>query len=99
MGRTIMEAFAVGTPVVASRIGPPASMIVPGETGFHVQPGNVWELRERVEWCSSHFAELRAMRGRARQAFEANYTGVANAEILLTAYGMAKRAVTDHKAN
>src|SRR5207302_1444094 len=48
MGRTIMESFAVGTPVVASRIGPPASMIVPGETGFHFQPGNAAELRERV---------------------------------------------------
>jgi glycosyltransferase involved in cell wall biosynthesis len=99
MGRTIMEAFAVGTPVVASRIGPPASMIVPGETGFHFQPGNVAELRERVEWCSSHLAELRAIRGRARQAFEANYTGVTNAEILLTAYGMAKRAVASRKAH
>ncbi|HEV8183223.1 MAG TPA: glycosyltransferase family 4 protein, partial [Candidatus Angelobacter sp.] len=99
MGRTIMEAFAVGTPVVASRIGPPASMIVPGETGFHFQPGNVAELRERVEWCSSHLAELRAIRGRARQAFEANYTGATNAEILLTAYGMAKRAVASRKAH
>jgi glycosyltransferase involved in cell wall biosynthesis len=99
MGRTIMEAFAVGTPVVASRIGPPASMIAPGETGFHFQPGNVAELRERVEWCSSHLAELRAIRGRARQAFEANYTGVANAEILLTAYGMAKRTVASRKAH
>jgi glycosyltransferase involved in cell wall biosynthesis len=99
MGRTIMEAFAVGTPVVASRIGPPASMIVPGETGFHFQPGNAAELRERVEWCSSHLAELRAMRGKARQAFEANYTGAANAEILLAAYGMAKRTVAGHKAS
>jgi glycosyltransferase involved in cell wall biosynthesis len=99
MGRTIMEALAVGTPVVASRIGPPASMIAPGETGFHFQPGNVAELRERVEWCSSHLAELRAIRGRARQAFEANYTGVANAEILLTAYGMAKRTVASRKAH
>lgn len=99
MGRTIMEAFAVGTPVVASRIGPPASMIIPGETGFHFQPGNVAELRERVEWCSSHRAELRAMRGKARQAFEANYTGAANAEILLKAYGMAKSAIGDRKVN
>jgi glycosyltransferase involved in cell wall biosynthesis len=99
MGRTIMEAFAVGTPVVASRIGPPASMIVPGETGFHFQPGNVAELRERVEWCSRHLVDLRAMRGKARQAFEANYTGAANAEILLRGYGMAKRAMAGHKAN
>jgi len=35
MGRTIMEPFAVGTPVLVSRIGPPGSMVVPGKTGFH----------------------------------------------------------------
>jgi len=99
MGRTIMEAFAVGTPVVAARIGPPASMIVPEETGFHFQPGNVAALRERVEWCSSHLAELRAMRSKARQAFEANYTGEANAKILQAAYGSAKRTVAGRKAS
>ena len=99
MGRTIMEAFAVGTPVVGSRIGPPASMVIQGETGFHFQPGNVAELRERAEWCSTHLAELRAMRGKARQAFEANYTGDANAKILLAAYEMAKHAVAGCKAN
>jgi glycosyltransferase involved in cell wall biosynthesis len=99
MGRTIMEAFAVGTPVVASRIGPPASMIVSDETGFHFQPGNAKELRKRVEWCSSHLAEVRAMRSKARQTFEANYTGAANAKVLLAAYGMAKRAVAGHKFN
>lgn len=99
MGRTIMEAFAVGTPVVASRIGPPASMITPGENGFHFQPGNVAELRERVEWCSSHLAELRTMRGKARQAFAAHYTGAANAEILLKAYGMAKSSIGSRKVN
>ena len=70
MGRTIMEAFAVGTPVVASSIGPPATMVVPGETGFHFTPGNVAELRERVEWCSQNLDQLRAMRPKARQAFE-----------------------------
>jgi glycosyltransferase involved in cell wall biosynthesis len=90
MGRTIMEAFAVGTPVVASSIGPPASMVVSGETGFHFNPGNVAELREKLEWCSRNLAQLRAMRGKARQVFEAGYTGDANAAMLLAIYRMAK---------
>lgn len=90
MGRTIMEAFAVGTPVVAARIGPPASMVVPGETGFHFAPGNVAELRERVEWCSRNLEQLRSLRAKARQAFEAGYTGGANAEMLLAIYRKAK---------
>jgi glycosyltransferase involved in cell wall biosynthesis len=90
MGRTIMEALGVGTPVVAARIGPPASIISHGETGFHFQPGNVSELRDRVEWCSRNIEQLRSMRGSARQAFEATYTGTANAEILLKIYRMAQ---------
>ena len=92
MGRTIMEAFAVGTPVVASRIGPPATMVVAGETGFHFQPGNVSELRERVEWCSRNLEQLRAMRTKARAAFGATYTGKANVEMLVAIYRMAKQA-------
>jgi glycosyltransferase involved in cell wall biosynthesis len=92
MGRTIMEAFAVGTPVVASRIGPPVTMVAAGETGFHFQPGNVSELRERVEWCSRNLEQLRAMRTKARAAFEAMYTGAANVEMLVAIYRMAKQA-------
>ncbi len=75
MGRTIMEAFAVGTPVVATNIGPPATMVVQGVTGFHFPPGNVAGLRERVEWCSRNLNQVRAMRPKARQAFENSYTG------------------------
>lgn len=94
MGRTIMEALAVGTPVIASKIGPSASMLVPGETGFHFQPGNESELRERVEWCSRNLDHLRAMREHARTAFEASYTGSANIEILLSAYRAAQQTVS-----
>jgi glycosyltransferase involved in cell wall biosynthesis len=90
MGRTIMEAFAVGTPVVATSIGPPASMVVPGETGFHFTPGSVADLRERVEWSSHNLDQLRAMRGKARQAFQASYTGAANAGMLLEIYRKAQ---------
>lgn len=91
MGRTIMEAFAVGTPVVASKIGPPESMIVPGETGFHFQPGNAAELRDRVEWCSRNLDQLRSLRAHARRAFEADYAGPANLEMLVKIYRQAQQ--------
>jgi glycosyltransferase involved in cell wall biosynthesis len=90
MGRTIMEAFAVGTPVVATSIGPPATMVVPGETGFHFTPHSVGELRQRVEWCSQNLKQLHAMRSGARQAFESHYTGTANARMLLEIYERAR---------
>ena len=90
MPRTVIESFAVGTPVVASNIGSTAAMIVPGENGFHFTPGSAPELRDRVEWCSQNLNQLRAMRPRARQAFEDNYTGAANARMLLAIYERAR---------
>jgi glycosyltransferase involved in cell wall biosynthesis len=92
MGRTIMEALSVGTPVVASKIGPPESMVSPGETGFHFKPGSVAELKERLEWCSENLAQVCALRGNARKAFEAKHTGAANIETLIATYNIAKQA-------
>ncbi len=96
MGRTVMEAFAVGTPVVASRLGPPGAMVVSGETGFHFAPANVAELREKVEWCSTNLDRVRGLRTAARRAFESSYTGAANAELLLRIYQKATLASSNH---
>jgi glycosyltransferase involved in cell wall biosynthesis len=97
MPRTVIESFAVGTPVLASNLGATANMIVPGETGFHFTPGSVVQLRERVEWCSHNVDELRAMRAKAKQAFEDRYTGAANARMLLAIYERAQDAARhDH---
>jgi glycosyltransferase involved in cell wall biosynthesis len=96
MPRTVIESFAVGTPVLASNIGSTATMVVPGETGFHFKPGSVAELRERVEWCSQDLDRLRAMRPKARQVFESNYTGAANARMLLAIYERAQEAARQH---
>jgi glycosyltransferase involved in cell wall biosynthesis len=92
MPRTVIESFAVGTPVLASNLGATASMVVPGETGFHFTPGHVADLRERMEWCSQNLDQVRAMRSRARQEFEGNYTGTANARMLMAIYKRAQEA-------
>ena len=89
MGRTIMEAFAVGTPVLASNLGPMATMVVPGKNGFHFSPRNATELRQKIEWCSSNLDQVRALRANARAAFEAEYTGGANLKRLLAIYTAA----------
>ena len=90
MPRTVIEAFAVGTPVLASGIGAAVSMVTPEETGFHFAPGNVTELREKAEWCSRNLPRMRAMREKAKAAFEARYTGAANVAELLSIYSKAQ---------
>jgi glycosyltransferase involved in cell wall biosynthesis len=97
MPRTVIESFAMGTPVLGSNLGATATMIVPGETGFHFTPGNAADLRERVEWCSQNLDQIRAMRSRARQEFDSNYTGTANARMLLAIYERAQEAARQPK--
>jgi glycosyltransferase involved in cell wall biosynthesis len=89
MGRTIMESFAVGTPVLASNLGPMATMVVSGKTGFHFSPGNAAELRQKIEWCSANPDQMRTLRANAHAAFEAEYTGGANLKRLLAIYTAA----------
>ncbi|MFL6102042.1 MAG: glycosyltransferase family 4 protein, partial [Actinomycetes bacterium] len=48
LGLTALEAMASGTPVVASRIGGLAEVVVDGETGFLVEPGDLAALHDRL---------------------------------------------------
>ncbi len=48
LGLTAIEAMASGTPVVASRLGGLAEVVVDGETGFLVEPGDTDELGARL---------------------------------------------------
>jgi len=91
MGRTVLEALAVGTPVVTSALGERAAVVVPGETGFHFPAGDVMALRERVEWCSQNLPQVRSLRKAARRMFEQKFTGPQNLALLLSIYHQAQQ--------
>jgi glycosyltransferase involved in cell wall biosynthesis len=89
----IIESYASGTPVIASKLGSMNSLIEHGRTGLHFRPGDVVDLINQVKWAVSHPGEIEAMRGYARDEFEANYTADRNYEALMNVYDMAlKRA-------
>lgn len=88
---TIVEAFATGTPVVASRIGNPAAIVDHGRTGVHFEPGNAEDLVTQVEWLLDHPAELTRMRAEARAEYEAKYTAEVNYAQLMAIYEKAIR--------
>ena len=48
LGLSTLEAMASGTPVVASRLGGLPELVVDGETGYLVEPGDVAALRARL---------------------------------------------------
>lgn len=89
-GRAIAEAFAKGTPVIASRLGTSIEMIEPGRTGELFDPGDALDLASRVnELAAAPADRLRQMRAAARHEYEAKYRADANYEQLVAAYNRA----------
>jgi glycosyltransferase involved in cell wall biosynthesis len=84
--RTIVEAFAKGTPVVASRLGSMAELITPGMDGLLFEPGNEADLAAQI---ASLTANPAAMRAAARSRFEETYTAQRNYPALMAIYESA----------
>jgi glycosyltransferase involved in cell wall biosynthesis len=85
----IVEALAVGLPVIASDLGGMSSIIDHGRTGLHVRPNDPIDLAEKVRWVVDHPNRLVRMRREARREFETNYTAERNYEMLMRAYEAA----------
>src|SRR5205085_6225281 len=65
-GRTIIEAYAKGTPVVASRLGAMAELVDEGRTGLLFTPADPADLAAAVDRMLSDPAALARMRPAAR---------------------------------
>ncbi len=70
----LVEAFAKGTPVVASNLGAMAEVVDNGRTGLLFRAGDAEDLAAKVEWMTTHPAEVRRMRDEARAECLAKYT-------------------------
>ena len=83
---TIVEAFANGLPVVASRIGSVAEIVTDGEVGLTFTPGDADELADRVRRLSND-RDLNARLGAAAlHRYGERYTPEANLEQLQRIY-------------
>ena len=83
---TIVEAFACGTPVIASKLGGMAEIVVDGLSGLHFEFGNVDDLRDKVVWAFEHPAEMFQMGRNARKMYETKYTAERNYQMLIEIY-------------
>lgn len=84
--RTIVEAYACGLPVIASRLGSLADMVKDGVTGILFNPGDSKDLVEKLVWADSHPNEMARMGQAARMEYEAKYTPERNYELLMDIY-------------
>jgi glycosyltransferase involved in cell wall biosynthesis len=89
MPRTILESFAAGTPVIASRHGSMEFLVEHGKTGLHFAPGDSEDLVRQVEWALSHPEEWRRMRNACRQEYLDKYTAQCHYRALMQVYERA----------
>ena len=85
----LVEAFAHGLPVIASRLGSMAEIVEDGVTGLHFEAGNADDLAAKVKWMHEHPDECRRMGENARKVYEEKYTPERNYEMLMDIYQQA----------
>ena len=86
LGLVALEAMASGTPVVASRIGGLAEVVVDGETGYLVPPGDTEALGDRLARLVSDRRLAARLGANARDLVVQKFTWRACAERCLAAY-------------
>ena len=84
--RTLVEAYACGLPVIASRIGALAELVHDGKTGLLFEPGSAWDLVDKMRWALEHPEAMRRMGETARLEYEARYTPEINYRQLMVIY-------------
>lgn len=82
----LVEAYANGLPVIASRLGALAELVQDGVTGLLFEPGSSDDLADKMQWALDHPNEMARMGRAARQRYEERYTQEANYAQLLSIY-------------
>lgn len=74
----LVEAFAHGLPVLASRLGSMADIIKDGETGVLFTPGDAGDLASKTKWLLENPRQLQKLGDNARRVFLEKYTAEQN---------------------
>jgi glycosyltransferase involved in cell wall biosynthesis len=91
-GRTTMEAFALGKPVIASDLGCMRELVADGSTGLLFPPGDARALAAACRHIVADAALAARLGAAARAEYEAKFTPQRNYELLRAIYD---RVVTD----
>ncbi|OVE79301.1 hypothetical protein BVY01_02865 [bacterium I07] len=88
----LLESMSMGVPVVSSKIGGVSEIIVEGETGFTVEPGNSSALADAIKkvWIDQN--KYREMKIKARKMIENRFDKAAQFEEFLSHFQMLKLA-------
>jgi len=86
---TIVEGFATGLPVIASRTGSLAEIVRDHETGLHFRSGDASDFAATIGWAVQHASEMRTYGQSARLEFEQKFMAQQNYSQLRAIYGQA----------
>ena len=89
---TILEAFAAGLPVLASRIGGVSELVEEGRNGLLFNPGDAAALADRIRELHANPPLTARMGDEARSTYLVKYTGSRNYQLLMDLYEFAARA-------
>ncbi|MGZ4958247.1 MAG: glycosyltransferase [Methylomonas sp.] len=87
----LVEAFAHGLPVLASRLGSMADIIEDGKTGLLFTPGDAGDLAGKAMWLLENPQQAQKFGENARHTFLAKYTAEQNYAQLMAIYKNAKQ--------
>lgn len=93
---TIVEAFARGLPVIASRLGAMEEIVEDKITGLHFSPGDAKDLAEKIRWAHNHPEAMATMGLNAQRVYEEKYTADINYHQLMAVY---KEIVEENRQN
>jgi len=83
---SILEAFALGKPVIGSRIGGIPELVIDGESGYTFESKNADDLKDKIMLSTSNMDTLYKMGRNARHLVEEKYNEDVYYEGLMSAY-------------
>jgi Glycosyltransferase len=83
---SVLEAFALGKPVIGSRIGGIPELVKDGETGYTFEPGNAGDLSDKMMMLLSDDTTRNAMGQNARKLVEAKFNPEKHYQELMEIY-------------
>lgn len=89
---SVYEAFALGKPVVGSRIGGIPELIGHGENGLLFEPGDAGDLAEKIAHMHTHSAVIAGMGKNARERLEREHSRARHYRAIMGVYERLMKA-------
>ena len=86
---SVIEAFSLGKPVIASRIGGLPELVIEEKTGFTFKPGDTEDLKEKIFCLLKSSRKIEQFGRAARSMIESNFTPQAHYRGLMEIYASA----------